>query len=129
MKNIKKLLIVFLLSGCFGFQKGDISNADVFHWENDKVTIGQFVVDHKQCLGVYGAPAQQSSWQKMLLPFKPYTVPQWDSIWATFENRDTQETGQRIAYSVPSNSGYASPSSYRKCMMKRDYYLVEYSNE
>ena len=121
------LLVAVFLSGCWGFQQGSLDDADLFNWENESVTMAQFVRDHKKCLGAPDRPTQQNRLQKFLLPQKPYTIPKWDGLWATFESRQYGETGQRISLSVPSGTGYAAPSSYRRCMMRKEYYLLGYN--
>jgi len=126
IKGFYGIVLCGMLSGCFGIQSGSLDDADVFHWENDYATFPQFVQDHKRCLGVTDNPTPYSRFQKLLMPYRPYTVPKWDSIWATFESRGGAETSQRIALSVVSNSGFDSPSSYRKCMLKTGYYLLDY---
>ncbi|MBN2675666.1 MAG: hypothetical protein JXR30_00240 [Alphaproteobacteria bacterium] len=115
------------LCGCWGFQEGSLDDADVFHWENETVTMSQFVRDHKHCLGAPERATRPNRIQKFLLPNKPYTIAKWDSLWATFESRQYGETGQRISLSIPSQGGYDSPNSYRRCMIRKGYLLIGYS--
>lgn len=125
MKGIHLVFLLFL-TGCWGAQQGSLDDADVFHWENETVTMRQFVRDHKKCLGAPERATRPSRIQKFLLPYKPYTVAKWDSLWATFESRRYGEVGQRISLSVPSNTGYASANSYRRCMLRKNYALIGY---
>ena len=120
------LILLLFLGGCWGMQQGSLEDADLFHWENDHVTMRQFVRDHKKCLGAPERAVRPSRIQKFLLPYKPYTVPRWDWLWATFESKQYGETGQRISLSVPSNGGYSSPDRYRRCMIKRNYAEIGY---
>ena len=124
-KQIKLSLFVgVLLSACNSFPyNGDINNATVYHWENDYVTMGQFITDHKLCLGVKG-PNIGSQAGNIFNNMKPKTIPKWDNLWATFESRDFREAGQRISFSLPSEGGSNSFNSYRKCMETAGYNLT-----
>ena len=127
MKNVKRVFDILLwwgLTGCLAFPTpGNIEDANVFHWENNYVTTGKFIQDHKSCLGVRG---QQTKTQgsNIFNNMKPKTVPKWDGLWATFESRDFKEAGQRIAYSIPSEGGNSNMSNYKKCMISLGYNLT-----
>ena len=127
--TIKKLIKLSFLTGiflssCNSFPyNGDINNATVYHWENDYVTMKQFITDHKLCLGVKGNYVGSQE-QNIFNNMKPRTIPRWDNLWATFESRDFREAGQRISFSLPSEGGSNSFNSYKKCMETAGYNLT-----
>lgn len=117
------LVPLCILSACSIPTRGEIENATVYHWENNNVVTAKFIQDHKACLGVkYTKP--KSRIQNLLDPMTPYTIPKWDGMWATFESRGHREVGQRIAFSIPSNSSSGLESQYKKCMMNLGYRLT-----
>ncbi|MBD5405377.1 hypothetical protein HDR59_02395 [bacterium] len=117
------LIPVLLLAACSIPTRGEIENANVYHWENNNVVMAKFIEDHKACLGVkYTKP--RSRIQNLMDPMTPYTIPKWDGMWATFESRGHREVGQRIAFSVPSNTSVGLESSYKKCMINLGYRLT-----
>jgi len=101
---------------------GSLDDATVYHWEHDHATMSKFVQDHKNCLGSTGS-GQRSRFANMLSPMEPATVPQWDSLWATFESRGHREVGQRIAFSIPSGES-GQLHSYRGCMEAFGYRIT-----
>ena len=117
---------MLLLAACDAqslHDRGSLDDATVYHWENDKVTMNKFVTDHKRCLGTDGSTGQRSRIAEIISPMEPSTVPQWDSIWATFESREYREAGQRIAFSVPSGEG-GQLHRYRECMENLGYRIT-----
>lgn len=123
-KFIIVLVCLMGLSACGSVPvPGNIDDATVFHWENNYVVMEKFIQDHKGCLGV-GHTKPRSRMQNLMNPMDPYTIPKWDGMWATFESRSHKETGQRIAFSLPSNSSVSLTNSYRKCMTNLGYYLT-----
>lgn len=114
---------MLILAACSIPTRGEIDNATVYHWENNNVTMEKFIQDHKACLGVkYTKP--KSRIQNLIDPMTPYTIPRWDGMWATFESRSHREVGQRIAFSIPSNSSTGLESAYKKCMINFGYRLT-----
>jgi hypothetical protein len=124
MKRSLLILSAALLSGCMSPPvPGDIDEAEVFHWQNDTVTMEKFIKDHKACLGVkHSSP--RSRMQNLFNPMDPYTMPKWDGMWATFESRGYRETGQRVAFSIPSSGGGTMTGQYRRCMLDMGYSLA-----
>ena len=118
------LFAILSISSCNSFPyNGDINNATVYHWENDYVTMKQFIADHKLCLGIKGNYIGSQA-QNIFNNMKPRTIPQWDNLWATFESRDFREAGQRISFSLPSEGSSNSFNSYKKCMETVGYNLT-----
>ncbi len=123
-QKIKNYSWLILVSACNNFPyNGDINNANIFHWEHDYVVMAKFITDHKGCLGVKGVKIGSQA-QNIFNNMKPKTIPQWDSLWATFESRDYREAGQRIAFSIPNDGSTDSNNSYRKCMENLGYHLT-----
>jgi hypothetical protein len=119
---------VFALTGCYAPpSKTYIENAEIYHWYHEYATLAKFVQDHKACLGVFEIKPR-SRMSKFLNPMQPYTIPQWDGMWSTFQSRDTDEIGQRVAFSTPSNQSTNSMRKYRICMLKKNYSLLEAYN-
>jgi hypothetical protein len=118
-----EILAACLVSCSFYPDNGDIENAFVFHWAHEHATMSKFVTDHKGCLGVKGR-VTRGQLDNMLTPMEPMTVPKWDDMWATFESRGYREAGQRIAFSIPSNTGAPMLSSYQTCMEDIGYKLT-----
>ena len=117
------LIPMIFLEACSIPTRGEIENATVYHWENPNVVMAKFIEDHKACLGIkYTKP--KSRIQSLMDPMTPYTIPKWDGMWATFESRSHREVGQRIAFSVPSNSSANLESAYKKCMLNLGYRLT-----
>ena len=123
MYNKISYLMIMVLGACSIPTRGEIENATVYHWENNNVVMAKFIQDHKACLGVkYTQP--KSRIQSLMDPMTPYTIPRWDGLWATFESRGYREVGQRIAFSIPSNTSIGLESSYKKCMLNLGYKLT-----
>ncbi|MCL2748848.1 MAG: hypothetical protein FWE50_02115 [Alphaproteobacteria bacterium] len=117
-------LILPLLVGCASPNSGLIENATVLNWENDAVTMEQFVRDHKNCLGITRpAHMPRSRVAKLLSPNQSAQMPNWDGLWVTFQSNEHRENGQRALMSVPPNSSSKSVGAYRRCMMRRGYLL------
>jgi hypothetical protein len=126
MKKLTCLLslVSCLLFGCASPNRGSIDDAMVLNWENDAVTIEQFVRDHKNCLGITReAHIPRSRIAKLIMPNQSAQMPDWDGLWVTFQSNEYADTGQRALMSVPPNSSARSVGSYRKCMMRRGYLL------
>ncbi|MCT4552113.1 MAG: hypothetical protein N4A44_00430 [Alphaproteobacteria bacterium] len=122
------ILLNFALCGCLippskTRYQDEIGQATVFHWQNDYVTFKKFVADHKKCLGInrLTIPSQM---EKFISPLTPSVMPDWDGIWATFENRQYVDAGGRISVSTPPRHGTVRPSQYKKCMLQKGYQLV-----
>ena len=49
--RIKYFAFALLLAACSSPNRGSIDNATILNWENESVTMEQFVRDHKSCLG------------------------------------------------------------------------------
>ena len=122
--KISSYLSILFLYSCNSFPyNGDINDAHIFHWEHDYVTMNKFIQDHKACLGVKGVKIGAQA-QNLFNNMKPRTIPQWDTLWATFESRDYKEAGQRIAFSIPNEGSMDSKDNYRKCMENIGYSLT-----
>ncbi len=119
------ILPILLLTGCMSAREGSFDNATVLHWENNMVTIDQFVRDHKACLGAnatnYNSP--RSSISKFFSPSTSLVQPKWDGLWVTFQSNEYSELGQRLLISEPSNISTSSLGRYRKCMFLNGYEL------
>jgi len=113
-----------LIAGCSSPNSGSIDDAMVLNWENEMVTMEQFVRDHKNCLGVTKAPHQpRSRAAKLLMPNQASQMPKWDGLWVTFQSNEHRDTGQRMLLSVPPNTASRSVNSYRRCMFRKGYLL------
>ncbi|MDR2098702.1 MAG: hypothetical protein LBO78_01595 [Rickettsiales bacterium] len=124
MKSARSIAVAAVVSGCMAVPvPGDVEDSEVFHWEKETVTMEKFISDHKACLGVKNA-APRSRMENLLNPMEPYTMPKWDGMWATFESRGYRETGQRVAFSIPSSGGGTMTGQYRKCMLNLGYALT-----
>jgi hypothetical protein len=112
---MRKYLPMIVLCGCLQLpENGDVEDATVFHWENEHATMEKFISDHKGCLGIK-KQTQKNRMQGLLSPMEPDNIPQWDNLWATFESRGYRETGQRIAFSLPSGEAPLM-HNYQSCM-------------
>ncbi|MCL2439198.1 MAG: hypothetical protein FWD15_01660 [Alphaproteobacteria bacterium] len=124
MKKLVAALGLLLLSACYTVpDQGDLDDATVYHWENEFITMEQFVRDHKACLGVQKT-RRRNSFENLLYGHEPEVVPRWDSLWATFESRGFQEAGQRVMFSIPAGQGDVKLHNYRACMIGRGYRLA-----
>ncbi|MCL2331414.1 MAG: hypothetical protein FWC61_02605 [Proteobacteria bacterium] len=116
--------LFFTVWGCSSPNGGSIDNATILNWENDHVTLAQFVRDHRACLGIT-APAHipRSRAAKLLMPSGASQMPNWEGLWVTFQSNENQDIGQRMLMSVPPNTTSKSVGSYRRCMFSRGYLL------
>ena len=116
--------LCFVLCACSSSNRGSIDNATVLNWENEMVTMTQFVKDHRDCLGITKAPHQpRSRIAKFLMPNQASQMPEWDGLWVTFQSNEHRDTGQRILLSVPPNTAARSVGGYRRCMFRKGYLL------
>jgi len=115
---------VLFLTACGGPGRGTIDDATILNWENEMVTMEQFVRDHKQCLGI-NRPAHQpqSRMMRMIQPNATSQMPDWGGLWVTFQSNEHRDVGQRMLMSVPANTTSASIGQYRQCMFRRGYLL------
>ena len=94
------------------------------NWENDAVTTEQFVRDHKSCLGIKDTNyVPRSRIAKLLSPNQSAQMPDWDGLWVTFQSNEYKDVGQRALLSVPPNKASKTVGYYRKCMLRRGYWL------
>jgi len=125
-KNMKKITLCFilLLTACSSPNTGNIDDATILNWENERVTTEQFVKDHKKCLGA-DKPAHipRSRIAKLLSPNQSEQMPDWGGMWVSFQSNEYTDTGQRSLMSVPKNSSSKTVGYYRKCMFARGYLL------
>ena len=122
--KIYKFIAIISLYSCASVNSGSIDDATILNWENDAVTVEQFVRDHKSCLGV-NTPSHipRSRIAKLLSPNQSPQMPKWDGLWVTFQSNEYADIGQRSLMSVPPNSSSKSVGAYRKCMFKHGYLL------
>lgn len=122
--RIKYLIILLTLSACASANRGSLDNATILNWENESVTMEQFVKDHKACLGITEPSYMpRSRIAKLLSPNQSSLMPDWDGLWVTFQSNEYKDVGQRSLLSVPRNTTSKSVGSYRKCMFRRGYLL------
>ncbi len=122
--RIKYLIILLTLSACASANRGSLDNATILNWENESVTMEQFVKDHKACLGITEPSYMpRSRIAKLLAPNQSSLMPDWDGLWVTFQSNEYKDVGQRSLLSVPRNTTSKSVGSYRKCMFRRGYLL------
>ena len=122
--RFKYLVLLLALSGCASVNRGSIDDATILNWENESVTMEQFVSDHKACLGI-DKPSYmpRSRIAKLLSPNQSGIMPDWDGLWVTFQSNEYRDVGQRALLSVPRNTTSKSVGAYRKCMFRRGYLL------
>ncbi len=122
--RFKYLVLLLALSGCASANRGSIDDATVLNWENESVTMEQFVRDHKTCLGI-DEPSYmpRSRIAKLLSPNQSSIMPDWDGLWVTFQSNEYRDVGQRSLLSVPRNTTSKTVGAYRKCMFRRGYLL------
>lgn len=122
--RIKYLALILLLSACASANRGSLDNATILNWENESVTMEQFVRDHKECLGI-DKPSYmpRSRISKLIAPNQSGLMPDWDGLWVTFQSNEYKDVGQRSLLSVPRNTTSKSVGAYRKCMFRRGYLL------
>lgn len=122
--RFKYLVLLLALSGCASVNRGSIDDATVLNWENESVTMEQFVRDHKTCLGI-DEPSYmpRSRIAKLLSPNQSNIMPDWDGLWVTFQSNEYRDVGQRSLLSVPRNTTSKTVGAYRKCMFRRGYLL------
>lgn len=122
--RIRYLFIFLALLGCASPNRGSIDNATILNWENESVTMEQFVRDHKACLGITKPSYMpRSRIFNMLAPNQSGLMPDWDGLWVTFQSNEYRDVGQRSLLSVPRNTTSKSVGAYRKCMFRRGYLL------
>ena len=122
--RFKYLVLLLALSGCASVNRGSIDDATILNWENESVTMEQFVRDHKACLGI-DKPSYmpRSRIAKLLSPNQSSIMPDCDGLWVTFQSNEYRDVGQRALLSVPRNTTSKSVGAYRKCMFRRGYLL------
>ena len=122
--RIKYLVLILLLSACASANRGSLDNATILNWENESVTMEQFVRDHKECLGI-DKPSYmpRSRISKLIAPNQSGLMPDWDGLWVTFQSNEYKDVGQSSLLSVPRNTTSKSVGAYRKCMFRRGYLL------
>ena len=118
------LILIATVAACASPNRGNIDDATVLNWENESVTMEQFVRDHKACLGV-NKPSYmpRSRISKLLAPNQSGQMPDWDGLWVTFQSNEYKDTSQRSLLSVPRNATSKTVGAYRKCMFRRGYLL------
>ncbi len=122
--RIKYIVFALILSACASVNRGSIDDATVLNWENESVTMEQFVRDHKTCLGIKEPSYMpRSRIAKLLSPNQSSLMPDWDGLWVTFQSNEYKDVGQRALLSVPRNTTSKSVGAYRKCMFRRGYLL------
>ena len=122
--RIKYLVLFFALSVCESINRGSIDDATILNWENESVTMEQFVRDHKACLGITKPSYMpRSRISKLIAPNQSNIMPDWDGLWVTFQSNEYTDVGQRALLSVPRNTTSKSVGAYRKCMFSRGYLL------
>ena len=122
--RIKYIAFALVLTACASANRGSIDDATILNWENESVTMEQFVRDHKACLGI-NEPSYmpRSRISTLLAPNQSGIMPDWDGLWVTFQSNEYKDVGQRALLSVPRNTTSKSVGSYRKCMFRRGYLL------
>lgn len=122
--RIKYLALMMILAACSSPNRGSIDNATVLNWENESVTMEQFVRDHKACLGITKPSYMpRSRISKLLAPNQSGQMPDWDGLWVTFQSNEYTDAGQRSLMSVPRNTTSKTVGAYRRCMFRRGYLL------
>ena len=122
--RIKYLALLLALTACASVNRGSLDDATILNWENESVTMEQFVRDHKACLGI-NEPSYmpRSRIAKLLSPNQSNIMPDWDGLWVTLQSNEYKDIGQRSLLSVPRNTTSKSVGAYRKCMFRRGYLL------
>lgn len=122
--RFRYIVFALVLSACASANRGSIDDATILNWENESVTMEQFVRDHKSCLGI-NEPSYmpRSRIAKLLSPNQSSIMPDWDGLWVTFQSNEYRDIGQRALLSVPRNTTSKSVGAYRKCMFQRGYLL------
>ncbi len=122
--RIKYLALLLALTACASVNRGSLDDATILNWENESVTMEQFVRDHKACLGI-NEPSYmpRSRIAKLLSPNQSNIMPDWDGLWVTFQSNEYKDVGQRSLLSVPRNTTSKTVGAYRKCMFRRGYLL------
>ena len=122
--RIKYLALLLALTACASVNRGSLDDATILNWENESVTMEQFVRDHKACLGI-NEPSYmpRSRIAKLLSPNQSNIMPDWDGLWVTFQSNEYKDIGQRSLLSVPRNTTSKTVGAYRKCMFRRGYLL------
>ena len=122
--RVKHIAFLLLFSACASVNRGNIDNATILNWENESVTMEQFVRDHKSCLGI-NRPSYmpRSRIAKLLSPNQSAQMPDWDGLWVTFQSNEYKDVGQRSLLSVPRNATSKTVGAYRRCMFRRGYLL------
>lgn len=122
--RIKYIALLLALSACASVNRGSLDDATILNWENESVTMEQFVRDHKACLGITEPSYMpRSRIAKLLSPNQSNIMPDWDGLWVTFQSNEYKDVGQRSLLSVPRNTTSKSVGAYRKCMFRRGYLL------
>ena len=122
--RVKYIAFFLALSACASVNRGNIDNATILNWENESVTMEQFVRDHKACLGITRPSYMpRSRIAKLLAPNQSAQMPDWDGLWVTFQSNEYKDVGQRSLLSVPRNSTSRTVGAYRRCMFRRGYLL------
>ena len=121
--RIKYLALLLALTACASVNRGSLDDATILNWENESVTMEQFVRDHKACLGINEPSYMPRSISKLLSPNQSNIMPDWDGLWVTFQSNEYKDVGQRSLLSVPRNTTSKSVGAYRKCMFRRGYLL------
>ncbi len=122
--KLKNLAFLLVLGACSYPNTGSINDATILNWENEMVTMEQFVKDHKRCLGV-DVPSYmpRSRLAEFLSPNQSAQMPDWSGMWVTFQSNEYADVGQRPLLSIPPNSTSKSVGSYRACMFRLGYLL------
>ena len=124
MKKFLVGIFCLLLWSCSSPRGGSFDNATVLNWENESVTMEQFVRDHRACLGVTRPSHEpRSRVSKLLMPNQAGQMPDWEGLWVTFQSNENRDIGQRALMSVPPNTTSKSVGAYRRCMFRREYLL------
>ena len=122
--RVKYIAFFLLFSACASVNRGNIDNATILNWENESVTMEQFVRDHKACLGITRPSYMpRSRIAKLLAPNQSAQMPDWDGLWVTFQSNEYKDIGQRSLLSVPRNGTSKTVGAYRRCMFRRGYLL------
>lgn len=122
--RLRHLSILLILTACASANRGNIDQATILNWENEAVTIEQFVRDHKACLGIDRPDyIPKSRIAKLLAPNQTGQMPKWNGLWVTFQSNEYADVGQRSLLSVPPHSSTKTIGAYRKCMFRRGYLL------
>ena len=124
IKFLGVFFVLLVLAGCASPNRGSIDDATILNWENEAVTMEQFVRDHRSCLGI-DKPSYlpRSRIAKLLSPNQSANMPDWDGLWVTFQSNEYRDVGQRSLLSVPRNKTSRTVGAYRRCMFRRGYLL------